>query len=315
MSKDGRRKAVLWISGAAIVCLGLYLGVGWGREEIDQEIRQAQGGSYLALDQGSVHYQWIGPEHGDLVVLIHGFSVPSYVWDPTVEALTSAGFQVLRYDLYGRGYSDRPQAEYDLQFFTLQLEELLSGLQVDRPVHVVGLSLGGPIAARFSVRNPEKVHSVTLIAPDAVQLSPGDIFPLQVPGLGEFITRVYLVPVMLPGAQSDDFYRPERFPGWEERYRDQIQYRGFGRAVLSTIRNLPGVDPLEEYSRLAELDPPVLLIWGREDGTFSRQDMKEVQHRLPNLTFVPVPQAGHLPHLEGPELVHDALISFLRVQR
>ena len=43
------------------------------------------------------------------VVLIHGFSVPYFIWDPTFEALHAAGMNPLRYDLYGRGYSDRPQ--------------------------------------------------------------------------------------------------------------------------------------------------------------------------------------------------------------
>jgi len=45
---------------------------------------------------------------GPAVALVHGFSVPYYVWDPTAPELARAGFRVLRYDLYGRGYSDRP---------------------------------------------------------------------------------------------------------------------------------------------------------------------------------------------------------------
>jgi pimeloyl-ACP methyl ester carboxylesterase len=51
------------------------------------------------LSNGVVHYELTGSEDAPVVVLVHGFSVPCYVWDPTFEALTEAGFRVLRYDL------------------------------------------------------------------------------------------------------------------------------------------------------------------------------------------------------------------------
>jgi pimeloyl-ACP methyl ester carboxylesterase len=54
-------------------------------------------------------------------VLIPGFSVPYVIWDPTFEDLVEKGFRVLRYDLFGRGYSDRPDAIYDLELFDRQL--------------------------------------------------------------------------------------------------------------------------------------------------------------------------------------------------
>jgi len=60
------------------------------------------------------------------VVLVHGFSVASYCWERTVPALVEAGFRVLTFDLYGRGYSDRPDGPYNLDLFVRQIDELLT---------------------------------------------------------------------------------------------------------------------------------------------------------------------------------------------
>ena len=65
--------------------------------------------------------------------------------------------------------------------------------------------------------------------------------------LGEWVVGVYLVPFHLPQSQQEDFYRPDKFPGWEQRYIQQMHYTGFKYAILSTIRNLVKMEPLAEY--------------------------------------------------------------------
>ena len=56
------------------------------------------------------------------VVLVHGFSVPYYIWDSTTTALAAAGYRVVRYDEYGRGLSDRPNVDYTADLYDRQLE-------------------------------------------------------------------------------------------------------------------------------------------------------------------------------------------------
>jgi len=80
---------------------------------------------FVELSKGFVRYELSGPTDAQMVVLIPGFSAPYYVWDPTVEFLTKAGFRTLRFDLYGRGWSDRPKIRYELDLYVSQLEELL----------------------------------------------------------------------------------------------------------------------------------------------------------------------------------------------
>jgi len=304
------------ISGAVtilvFVMVAAYLISDDEKSTLDNEIRSALPGQFVALSNGVVHYELAGPEDAPTVVLVHGFSVPYYVWDPTFDALVEAGFRVLRYDLYGRGYSDRPEVEYTLDLFTGQLEKLLSALGIDQPVALVGLSFGGPIVARFSNGHPDQVRSLALIDPQVVPVSAGELFLLNVPLVGEYLTAVYLVPSMLPESQVNDFYRPERFPGWEEKYRVQMGYKGFRRAILSTIRHTVEVDAIAEYEALGQHGTPVLLIWGREDQTIAASDIELVRRAIPQVEFQPVEQAGHLPHYEQAGAVNPLLIEFLR---
>jgi len=90
---------------------------------LDARVREALPGKTAWLADGVTYYEIAGQPGGQPVILIHGFSVPNFIWDPTFAALAAAGFRVLRYDLFGRGYSDRPKARYDKALFVRQLAE------------------------------------------------------------------------------------------------------------------------------------------------------------------------------------------------
>lgn len=283
-------------------------------QQLDQESKRSAPGEFLLLPAGEVHYRLAGPNDAPLVVLVHGFSVPSYVWDPTFSALEEAGYQVLAFDLFGRGYSERPQGNYDIDLFTKQLDDLLTALEIDEPVVLSGLSMGGPIVARFARTHPERVSGVILIAPEVIQTTPGDIFPLNVPLLGEFLMGAVMEPFVLPRLQAADFVHPERYPDWEAQYRVQLQYKGTGKALLSTIRNLTEQDPEEEYQALEETGIPLLLIWGEEDQTISRDHIEILGQLMPKMQVEVVPDAGHLPHYEQDEIVDPLIINFLNAR-
>jgi pimeloyl-ACP methyl ester carboxylesterase len=264
-------------------------------------------GAYVQLAEGLVHYEVAGPEAAPPVLLVHGFSVPSYIFDPTFAALVAAGHRVIRFDLYGRGKSARPRGEYDLARFTRQVDELLTALDVQGPVDIVGLSMGGPIAATYTVEHPERVGRLVLLDPIA---SKRDIGVLQWPLVGDYVFRVAALPGMAAG-QSRDFAHPERFPDWADRYRDQMRYCGFGRAILSTLRHVITRDPMPTYQAVGAQRRPVLLIWGEQDQTIPYALRAQVRQALGEHQFLSVADAGHLPHLEHPEVVEPALIAFL----
>jgi pimeloyl-ACP methyl ester carboxylesterase len=307
LKKTGGTVAIL-----AFVFAAAYLLTDNEKKTLNDEVRAGLPGQFVQLSNGVTHYELAGPENASTVVLVHGFSVPYYVWDPTFDALVNAGFRVLRNDLYGRGYSDRPDVEYNLDLFTGQLEQLLAALDISEPVTLVGLSFGGQVVARFANQYPEQVRSLVFFDPQVATVSTGEIFPMNVPLVGEYFMAVYVAPVMLPKSQPKDFYHPERFPDWEDRYRVQMQYTGFKRAILSTIRNMVGMDALGEYKKLGSKGYPVTLFWGQEDQTVSSADIELLRSAIPDLAFHSVEKADHLAHYERPEVVNPILIEFLR---
>lgn len=279
---------------------------------LDDEARKAAPGQFVPLPDGRVHYELAGPMDGQPVVLIHGFSVPYYIWDPTFPALAEAGFRPLRYDLYGRGFSDRPETEYTLDLFVRQLLNLLQGLGVERPVDMVGLSMGGPIAVSFTDRYPERVRKLVLIDPAGLPFPKPKLSNLiSLPWIGERLMDLLFERVMV-NSQGNDFVHPERFPHFRAQYLPQTQYIGFRYALLSTLRGDVLCDHTPIFRRVGAQGRPILLIWGRLDKTIPFDTHRKVLEAMPGASFHPIDDAGHVPHYERPEVVNPILIEFLR---
>jgi pimeloyl-ACP methyl ester carboxylesterase len=294
-------------------------------KELNDEARRRIGGAFIRLSNGYTHYELDGPapasgpasrlgrgrEGRAAVALVHGFSVPYFIWDPTFHALTSAGFRVLRYDLFGRGFSDRPRVNYNLDLFIQQLHELLDKLDIQQ-VFVVGLSMGGAIASGFTVKYPERVLKLVLIDPIGTQPMPLSwIYKAAIlPGISELIFGLAGTEKMI-AAVASDFFDAAYVETFQDQYRPQMQYHGFKRAILSTLRNKTVNGFPEIYKQLGELSVPVLLFWGRRDQTLPFEQSKSILELVPRAEFHAIENAGHIPHYERPEIVNPILIQFL----
>jgi pimeloyl-ACP methyl ester carboxylesterase len=279
---------------------------------LDDEARRTAPGSFIGLPNGMVHYELKGPPDGRLVVLVHGFSVPYYIWDPTFSALVTAGSRVLRYDLFGRGYSDRPDLPYTMELFVRQLKDLLEALQVDLPIDLLGLSMGGPISAGFTDRYPERVRKLGLLDPAGFQSGRPVLYRLvSLPGLGEVLIGL-LPKILLASNQPGDSYLPEKLPGYPGQFLPQMQYPGFKRAILSTLRVGPLGELTETYRRVAATRRPVLLIWGKQDKVVPFKLNEKARQIMPQAEFHAIDQAGHIAHYERAEVVNPLLIAFLK---
>ena len=296
-----------------LVLAGTYIHYDRETASLSEDIRRHTSGSFIKLQDGVVHYEVAGTPGARVVVLVHGFSVPYYIWDHTFGALANAGFRVLRYDLYGRGYSDRPDVPYDADLFDRQLTELLSGLTIREPVDLVGLSMGGPIVVTFADRHPKKVRTVSLFDP-SYQTGGEPPLLLQLPLVGDYWMDVFEAPSM-PDSQLADFYHPELFPDWPVKYQEQMRFKGFRRAILSTIRNFTTRNDTDEYDRLGKSGRPILLLWGEADATVLFDVSSEVLRVLPQAEFHAIEEAAHLPHYERPEVVNPILVAFLNQWR
>ena len=294
------------ISLAAIVLLVLLQRADTESSSLDAGARALAPGLFVELPDGWTHYDVAGPESGQVVVLVHGFSVPYYIWDTTFEALAVAGFRVIRFDLFGRGYSDRPATQYNGALFERQVADLIDALELDSPVDLIGLSMGGPIVMRFAANNSDLVRKVVLVDP-AAEASPAPPYPQWI---GSHMIALTLMPVIAEG-QLSDFLHPENYPTWVDLYRVQMQYEGFRRAIISTIYEFGPEDHLAWFSGVQEAGLPVKLIWGVQDQTLPIAGADIVQSVL-DVDFLPVEGSGHLPHIEQAGIVNPAIVEFLR---
>jgi len=158
-------KTVVWL--LVIVAIGavLYFAADPEKLDIDENVRRMAPGRFVKLSDGFTHYEIGGPASGRTVVLAAGVSVPYYIWDPTFMALTDAGLRVLRYDYYGRGYSDRPDVAYSQDLYVRQLAELLDAVHITDPIDLAGLSYGGSVVTSFADRFPDRVRSLVYVDP------------------------------------------------------------------------------------------------------------------------------------------------------
>nr|BAM62578.1 alpha/beta hydrolase [uncultured microorganism] len=278
---------------------------------LDEKARSSAPGKFVELADGLVHYKLAGSPEAQTVILVPGFSVPYPIWDPTFEAMVEAGFQVLRYDLYGRGYSDRPDTFYDQDMFDRQLWTLLDVLGINKRIDLVGLSLGGAISVIFSDRHPESVRKLCLIDPAGLpwkQSLPARLVKTRV--LGELIMGL-LGDKVLVSNLSDFFYGDRRYVDLKQEFLNQMQYVGFKKALLSTLRSGVATGAVEAYARVGKRGCPVMLIWGREDRVVPFELSKRVMELIPNIEFHAIDEAAHIPHFERPEVVNPLLLDFL----
>lgn len=282
-------------------------------KHLTAEARASLPGQFTELTDGVTHYELGGKANGPVVVLVHGFSVPYYIWEPTFQALSQAGFWVLRYDLFGRGYSDRPHLRYDLDLFTRQLDDLLEVLGFKETISVVGLSMGGVIAAAFAAERLDRVARLGLIDPAGFPLGYSLGFRLlRMPLLGELLFNLAAADT-LENSMASDFYDPKHIRAFIEQYRPQMAYMGFRRALLSTLRAGFLTNGRDVYRVIGESGLPTLLVWGEEDTTVPFKHHKKLLKWIPQADFHPVPASGHIPHYEKPEVVGPILEAFLRV--
>ena len=279
---------------------------------LDAAARAEAPGKFVELGDGATHYQVAGPRNGPVVVFAAGFSVPYYIWDPLFRTVADAGFRAIRYDYYGRGWSDRPNTDYNQALYVRQLAGLLDSLDVEGPVHLAGLSYGGAIVTSFADRYPERVRSIIYV--DATHPGPAAASPRAKSVIG---WHRYMVlrggAEQLATGQLDDFLHPENYPDWVDRYRVAQKFRGTRAALRrSQLGIAAGPDQRPMLTRIAERRTPVLILWGREDMIVSAEETESLRLALPHSTFVTIESAGHLPHIEQAAVVAREVLAFLR---
>jgi len=238
------------------------------RRPMNTAERATAPGQFARLSGGMTHYEWHGPAEGPVVICVHGLTTPSFVWGGMVTGLTGMGYRVLTYDLYGRGYSDRPGGTQDALLFSRQLSGLMADQKVPTPVTLIGYSMGGAIVSCFSARHPERVSQLVLLAPAGMSHNVGAKikFLRDWRGIGDWLMLALYPRTHRAGIAAEAAANlPSSVPNITGLQENELKFRGFVPAVLSSLRGILSRDLQPEHAAIAAARIPTIAIWGRED--------------------------------------------------
>lgn len=298
------------IAGAIAVAIGAPYLLTRESAAMDAATRQRAPGQFADLAVGKTHWLAEGPDNGEPVILVPGATLPLWIWGELSRGLASAGYRVIRYDLLGRGFSDRPNVRYDNDLFDVQLVQLITALGIKRKVHLIGLAFGCPIIAEFAVRHPDLTKSLCLIGPDGFGVSLNKASRLlMTPILGSYISSVLGSRVLL--GRINEYSDDARLKEWlTTRYVPELKYKGFKRALRSSVKNMPIHNARTRYAQ-AEAIVPMTVIWGSEDHVTPLPNETDLQGTLRRASVHILPNVGHLPHHERPAETKQLIVTHL----
>lgn len=278
---------------------------------LDDKIREKIGKQYFIKTSHGSTYADVQGEGAETLVFVPGLGIPTRVTYAKQQEL-AAHYRVVTFDLYGRGYTDRPKVTYNPQLFEQQLTDVLKALDIEGPIHLVGVSMGGAISTYFANRHPERIKSLTLMAPAGLPMK----LPLtselaKLPLLGDVLMQAIGKKTLLENFKKGFVGEPTKEA--TAIFLEQFEYRGYLEAMLSTLRNFPLNDMESEYQAWAEKNKPTLIVWGTEDQVVPFSLSPRLGELIPEAKVVPVSGAGHAFTYEFSELVNAALLDFLSV--
>jgi 3-oxoadipate enol-lactonase len=260
----------------------------------------------LNVGDAAISYDVTG--RGTALVFIHGWTHNKSVWDDQVPAF-SKRYRVVRYDSRGFGKST---GFADESVEPLDLLVLLEALRIDR-AYIVGHSRGGGVALRFAAAYPDKVDGLVLYgsAPPADFPYPpesaesGKLFG-SLPGVAK---QHGLDSVWKLLVTTDLTWAPPGRTDVSERYR-RLWTSYSGRDLLDP-RPPSGKIPMPNIARLSTLRMPTLVIIGDHEMSFMAAAADTFANRIPNVTKVVIPDAGHGAHFAQPAIFNSAVLDFL----
>ena len=277
-------------------------------ETVDKNIRfrsQIKTGNFIKLNKGYTYYEYDNKDSNNALIFIHGFSVPSYIWDETYYSAIKKGFKVVRLDLYGRGYSSNLDIDYTDDLFANQVIELLNELKIKKAT-LLGLSNGGRVISKIAYLNPEIVDKLVYVSASSFQdHNPSLDKSVNGKEINDFIRNKY--PTISKG-QLLDFKYPENFKGWDTKYEELLQYEGFAKALISTRKNHVNLDMENKYINDSKI--PFYTLWGDSDSAVVYNNFKDKLNKLmPRRVEYFISESGHLPNIENKKEFEDLLFN------
>ncbi len=263
--------------------------------------------------------------NGKTVMLFHGKNFNGYYWKEIIAALSEKGFRVIVPDQLGWGRSDKPDLHYSFHGLAYNNKLLLDSLGLQKII-VLGHSMGGMLAVRFTLMYPGMVEKLVLENPI---------------GLEDYKTFVPYQPLekIVEKEKSATYasykkYQQSYYPQWKPEYEQyvQAQAEALTDTAFQQIARVNAVTYQMIYEQpvvyeLAKINTPTLLIIGQADRTIVGKDLltdekkklygqypqlgKNANRLIKNSKLVALENTGHIPHIQNTALFNKILFNFL----
>jgi pimeloyl-ACP methyl ester carboxylesterase len=243
------------------------------------------------------------------VVLVHGLAATNASMLPLILPLAKS-YRVLAPDLPGHGGTEATTSPHAAAYLGKWLTAFLHATSAE-PAVLVGNSLGGRTALQAALDAPESVRGLVLLCPAVAFRKLRQLAPLvrMVPD------HVVSLPLLLPRSLAmrglrNLFADPSRLPqSWYDSAIDEFErvlaMRANRLATFSALRHVYLDEPFGDngfWNRLPGLKPPALFLWGDRDVLVPAGFGRHVADALPTAHSVVLPDCGHVPQFEHPEL-------------
>jgi pimeloyl-ACP methyl ester carboxylesterase len=266
-----------------------------------QQTQPAPGEKEIAVFGQKIHYIEAGL--GPTVILLHGLGGSSQNWAFTIGPL-SQQFHVVVPDQIGFGKSDKPVINYRVRTYVDFLNEFCKQLKIDRAT-LVGNSMGGWIAAAYTIAFPDKVERLVLA--DTTGYAPPANFDYKSlyglnPSTREGMKQMAMKVFFNKAFTTDDVI---------DKVLAQRMSAGDGYTINSLIES---VGRREDFldGQLEKIKAPTLIVWGREDGLVALSEGERLNKDIANSKLVVFDRCGHFPQVEKAREFNAALLEFLK---
>ncbi len=269
---------------------------------------------------------------GEPLVLLHGWGTWSYNWRNNIKAL-SQHFRVICFDAKGCGQSDMPELPEVSGHQIIETQRILDVLCPNEKVHLVGESLGGLVALALAIENPQRIRSLSVLAPA--------ILSQKLPS--QFMRLMNYMPLaLIRWFDHAQILKKVKNPAlrWIHRQHQQLHvkqgfmsvqdiemlvypYLHYRCATLKLFEDTQlAANELQQamenrpcylgsiQQQLINLRLPTLIIWGEQDVWFNVEQAYQLQKLIFNSELLVIPQCGHGVASEGAAQVNQALLEF-----
>ena len=256
---------------------------------------------FLQIDGHKIRYLESGTSKNTLV-LIHGLGASAERWTHVIPIFAD-NFRVVVPDLIGFGHSDKPTADYTLDFFSEFLEKFFAATEIKRP-NIIGSSLGGQISAEYTSSHSQDVEKLILV-------SPSGMMKQSTPALDAYIMAA-LYPNEISAKNAF-----ELMEGSGKQVEDQIVDGFIERmrlpnaklAFMSTVLGLK--NSVSITSKLESISVPTLIVWGADDPVIPIIHADDFVSAIQDCRFYRMDGCGHTPYVQDPQTFASKVLEFL----